>query len=160
MIALVSDTHGNVDATRRALDLIAPHRPTEYLHLGDVGSVDVIHAFAGLPVRLLIGNNDHDIDRLSRAANEIGASLHESIELHREGRRVLATHGHTRRLNDGIAGGSYDAILFGHSHLMTNECIGSTRLINPGALYRAPRYSAALVDLTSLEVTFIDVPKR
>lgn len=160
MIALLSDTHGNVDATRRALDLLAPHAPTEYIHLGDVGSPEVVRAFTGLHARLLIGNNDYDIAGLAAAAGEARVSLHKTIELMSHGHRVFATHGHTRRMKDAVANRSYDAILFGHTHVPADEIAGVTRLINPGALYRAPRYSVALVDPVSLEVTFIDVPKR
>lgn len=160
MIALLSDTHGNVAATLRALDLLAPHGPAEYIHLGDVGSGDVIHAFAGLSVRFIVGNNDSDVGHLADAASRVGASVHETIELCTYRHRVLATHGHTRRFKQAVAAGSYDAVLFGHTHVATDDRIGTTRIINPGALYRAATYSVALLDPESLGVTFIEVPKR
>jgi predicted phosphodiesterase len=43
-------------------------------------------------------------------------------------------------LEDGV-----DFLLHGHTHEVRDERVGSTRIINPGALFRARRYTAALL---------------
>ena len=52
-----------------------------------------------------------------------------------------------------------DYVLHGHTHIAADTCIGSARVINPGALQRAARYTVALLDLEVDELTFLDVSR-
>jgi predicted phosphodiesterase len=52
-----------------------------------------------------------------------------------------------------------DYLLHGHTHELRDERVGATRIINPGALHRAPRYTAAILDPKADDLTIIEIPK-
>jgi predicted phosphodiesterase len=61
-------------------------------------------------------------------------------------------------LEQALASGA-DYLLHGHTHVTRDERVGKTRLINPGALFRAARYTAAVLDPSSDDVELIEVSK-
>ncbi|MFP4378393.1 MAG: metallophosphoesterase family protein [Spirochaetales bacterium] len=159
MIALLSDTHDNVGATARAIELLSRASPEIYLHLGDIGSPRLVSLFRGLPTRFIWGNNDTDAARIAEAVAGIGASIGECFEIDGALGRIFAAHGHTAAVRDAARSGRYVAVIFGHSHESLNELRGGVRFINPGALYRAREYSCALLDPDTLRVDFVGVWK-
>ena len=52
-----------------------------------------------------------------------------------------------------------DYLVTGHTHAPLDERLGATRWINPGALYRAVEWPAALLDLVTDELKFLKVSK-
>lgn len=160
MIALLSDTHGNLGATERALRLLEPFSPERYLHLGDIGGAGIVLAFEGVRVDFLWGNNDYDRSEITTAARRIGARVHETMEIDLPGGRCFASHGHTPAAARAMASSTYDVVLFGHSHTATNEVRDGVRLVNPGALYRAATYTCALLNPHTLDVRFVTVSKQ
>jgi predicted phosphodiesterase len=53
-----------------------------------------------------------------------------------------------------------DYLLFGHSHRTTDQRVGPTRMINPGALHRARTWTVALLDLESDVVKFLQIDAK
>jgi len=49
--------------------------------------------------------------------------------------------------------------LHGHTHAIRDERVGPTRVMNPGALHRAPQHTALLFDSATLEAEWIDVDR-
>jgi predicted phosphodiesterase len=49
--------------------------------------------------------------------------------------------------------GRYDYLFHGHTHVQDSNTIGSTRVINPGALSKAARYTFATLDLPDAVLT-------
>lgn len=103
------------------------------------------------------------------------------------GRRIAVFHGHEREFETLIRrvadaareresslqriGGGEEAdgegslrweppefVFHGHTHVTRDETIAGVRFINPGALHRAARFTAATVDLASGEVAWVTVP--
>jgi hypothetical protein len=57
------------------------------------------------------------------------------LDLNLAGKRVFMIHGDQRsELEKRTASGDYDFVLHGHTHRFRDERVGSTRVINPGAL--------------------------
>ena len=160
MVALISDTHGNVQATARALELLDKASPDRFIHLGDIGNAAVVTLFGDRQSDFLWGNNDTNRDELLAAVKRVGAEMHSTLELQGSGGTTLLAHGHTTAIRDGLRSRRYSAVIFGHSHERMNELRDGVRFINPGALYRARDYSCALFDPDTLEVTFVMVPKE
>jgi predicted phosphodiesterase len=52
-----------------------------------------------------------------------------------------------------------DYLLHGHTHELRDERIGRTRMINPGALFRAARYTAALLDPRADRLEILALPR-
>jgi len=71
--------------------------------------------------------------------------------------RLGLTHGHLEDELAGLLAAKVDFLLHGHSHEMRDERIGATRILNPGALHRAARFTAMLLDPRSGEASWIDV---
>ncbi len=159
-IAVVSDTHGHVPFTLEAVREIERRGVDLVIHCGDVGGGAVVALFAGLPTRFVVGNVDRDEAALRQAVVAAGLTFDgEFGEVEIAGKRVVFLHGHDgRRLSETIRGGGYDVVCHGHTHRRRWEAIGGTRVLNPGALFRANPHGFAVVTLPGLEVEFVTLP--
>jgi predicted phosphodiesterase len=110
----------------------------------------VVEECALLPSYFVFGNNDFDESRLTRAMSAIGGiCLGRGGVIELGGKRIAVTHGDSWAEMDRLGALKPDYMLYGHSHLATDERDGSTRLINPGALHRASLHTVAILDLDS-----------
>ncbi|HET6883262.1 MAG TPA: YfcE family phosphodiesterase [Pirellulales bacterium] len=158
-IGVVSDTHGHVPYTRNAVRMLESLDVELVIHCGDIGSADIVDLFAAWPTHFVFGNVDVDWQSLEAAIRAAGQTCHGrfgSLEL--AGKKVAFLHGDdTALLTQTVAGGRYDLVFHGHTHLARNERHGATLVLNPGALYRATPHSIASVELPSLEATIVAV---
>ncbi len=120
-LALVSDTHGLV----RPEVLRALAGVERILHMGDVGSPDVLDALdAVAPVTAVRGNVDHGAWARALPATQLvdafGASL---FLLHN-----LAD------LDVDPAAAGIAIVLYGHTHVPKEEAKGNVRYVNPGSI--------------------------
>ena len=168
-IGLLSDSHGRASTTRRAVEVLLAQEATILLHLGDVGTVEVIDALCvenpatGQPIEahVVFGNTDWDADALARYAADLDVHVdHPAGRLSTEGGELVFCHGHEYRvMNEALAQGvSY--LCHGHTHRKLDARQGPTRIVNPGALFRARDYSVAVLDPASDHVEFYAVPDR
>ncbi|MCI0363989.1 MAG: YfcE family phosphodiesterase [Phycisphaerales bacterium] len=159
-IGLLADSHGRADTTRRAVAALRNNGAELLVHLGDIGGERVIDELTGYPARLVFGNCDDDLPALTRYASFLGILVdHPLGMIEVDGRRVAFTHGHLHALvNQALAQG-VDYLLHGHSHEVRDQRIGPTRVINPGALCRAPRYTAAVLDPVADVLQIIELPR-
>ncbi|MCE9603675.1 MAG: YfcE family phosphodiesterase [Planctomycetia bacterium] len=165
LLGILSDTHDRHERTARAIDLLRVAGAEALVHCGDFVSPAIVRLLAGSPSWIVFGNNDaDDIRKLARAAADVGAtSLGWGGNWELAGRRLAATHGHrpaeVKRLLAGSSDhGPPDYLFTGHSHRKLSEHLGPTHHINPGALHRAREFTVALLDLTTNELRFVNVP--
>jgi len=178
-IGLLSDSHGRVRTTDAGVGRLLDEGAEVLVHLGDVGTVEVIDALAvpgpgGRPgggvgraargmieAHLVFGNVDWDRAELANYAEDLGIVVdHPAGELETETGVFAYCHGHDepvmqRYLDAGVA-----YLAHGHSHRTRDERVGDTRVINPGALFRADKYTVALLDTASGALTFYELPRR
>ena len=157
----LSDTHGDAARARRAVELLRSRGATRILHLGDIGSESVLDHLVGVDSTVVFGNCD-DARSLRRYAELLGIAVaHPAaiIELKSGGRslRIGITHGHLLDEIEQLFRAEVDILLHGHTHVARDDMVGSTRVMNPGALHRAERKTAMLLDLASGEAEWIDV---
>lgn len=128
-ILVVSDTHGDAAALRRAL--LAQPKAEVVIHLGD-GQDDLDQVRFSFPGRTYLqvkGNCDW------------GSSLPATGEFEAEGARIFYTHGHAY----GVKSGDYtiisaarehkaDILLFGHTHQPREDYEDGLHIMNPGRL--------------------------
>jgi putative phosphoesterase len=147
-IGIVSDTHDKVDPLRSALRQLQDLGAQYFIHCGDVGGQDVLDAFAGLPLTFIWGNNDWDVTSLEQYASLLGLSCGgRSTEVTLDGKIFAITHGDNALLKRAVLTDQrVDYLLQGHTHHFDDQRVGRIRLINPGALYRAPVKTVALLD--------------
>ncbi|MDY7110453.1 MAG: YfcE family phosphodiesterase [Planctomycetota bacterium] len=160
-IGILGDSHGRIAITARAVEALLEAGAETLIHLGDIEDERVIDELAGHRAHLVFGNCDWDTDALARHAERLGVIVDDPIgRLEVASRRMAFTHGHRpelmrQALEDGI-----DYLLHGHTHELRDERVGSTRIINPGALFRARRYTAAVLDPAADALQIIDLDHR
>ncbi|MEM6750133.1 MAG: metallophosphoesterase family protein [Planctomycetota bacterium] len=162
----MSDSHGRAETTRKAVSRLMEGGAQVLIHLGDLGTVEVIDALAvdgpggeQVEAHMVFGNTDWDRVELARYAESLDirvADPHGDLEW--DGARVVFCHGHEAEpmraaVRDGAA-----YLCHGHTHRPENTRQSGTRVVNPGALFRASRYTAALLDTAADEVRFVEVP--
>lgn len=167
-IGLLSDSHGRAARTARAVRLLIDHGADHIIHLGDVGSIEVVDALVeqldadgGLvpPVHLVFGNCDWDADAMARYAASLGIDVaHPVGRLEVDGRLIVYQHGHMDAAMDQALAEQVDYLCHGHSHRRRDERSGTTRVVNPGALFRAADYTVAMLDVARDELRFFTVP--
>lgn len=169
-LGILSDTHGRHDACGAALDALLELGAHAFAHCGDVGEEPVLDVLAGHAVWFVWGNNDFDRPRLRAYAEHLGLQCLDGFgRFSFAGRQFVITHGDDARQIEAVrvaaAGGQApaatardDYLLSGHTHVPHDRRIGHLRWINPGALYRARTKTVALLDMTTDELTWLEVP--
>lgn len=128
-ILVISDTHGDESALRRAI--LAQPKAEVVIHLGD-GELEMERARPSFPERMFLqvrGNCDW------------GSSLPATGLYTAEGAAIFYTHGHAY----GVKAGLYNAIcaareqrarvlLFGHTHKALTDYDDGLYIMNPGSL--------------------------
>ena len=153
-LGLLSDTHGRAGTARDGVELLLDHGADMLIHLGDVGSAEVIDALAAthpstgqqIESHLVFGNCDWEAQSLTRYAQDLGVIVHDPAgEIEIDGKRLMFTHGHINSVMEHAIESGAEYLLHGHTHVLSDETIGQTRVINPGALFRAKRHTVALL---------------
>lgn len=160
-LGILSDTHGDAKRARRAIELLRARGAGRIIHLGDIGSESVLDHLAGLESTIVFGNCD-DARSLRRYAEFLGIEVaHPAAILEvksvRGATRIGITHGHLLDEIEELFRAEVDILLHGHTHVARDDMVGPTRFMNPGALHRADRKTAMLLDLATGGAEWIDV---
>ncbi|WP_144990323.1 metallophosphoesterase family protein [Gimesia aquarii] len=158
-IGILSDTHNHLPRTEQAVTMLLDAGAEALFHCGDLASPEIVAACSVLPFYFTFGNHDSDmVPVLEQAAREEGANcLRWGGEITLAGKRIALVHGHITKDLRPLLEAEPDYLLTGHSHKTHDFQVGSTRRINPGALFRASEFSVALLDLTTDDLQFIRV---
>jgi putative phosphoesterase len=158
-IGVVSDSHGHVELVRPAVRMLETLQVECVLHCGDIGTIAVVELFAQWPSHFVFGNCDADRQQLTAAIMAAGQTCHGDFgDITLDGKRIALIHSdNQRRFQQTLAGGEYDLVCYGHTHVASIERHGHTLALNPGALYRADPHSLAVVELATLQATIISL---
>lgn len=140
------------------------------LHLGDVGTVEVIDALAVAPPdgsggargqlasHVVFGNTDWDCATLARYAQGLGIRVDHPVgRLPLEHGELVFLHGDEPDAMEDALREGVRYLCHGHTHRALDVRKGATRIVNPGALFRAKVYSVAVIDTQSDHVVFYPV---
>ncbi len=155
-IGIISDTHGDLNTTQKAVRMFESLEVDEVIHCGDLCDPPVVSLFSAWPTHFVFGNMDDQV-MLRGAIETSGQTCHERFgQVQREGRRIAFLHGDDGRLlRETIRRGSWDLVCHGHTHVAVQYVEESTLVINPGAIWRTGLPSVAVVDLPSLKASEI-----
>ncbi len=159
MIGIISDTHENEEAIKRAVEIFKSKNPDFVVHCGDIISPPVLGHFKGLKMKFVFGNNDGEKQGLINKCKELGfEEIQDELEFKYKNKKFYVYHGTNReRLDAEIKSNKYDYVLTGHTHIKRDEKTGNTRIINPGALFRIHPYTVAFLDVEKDRLDFVIV---
>lgn len=162
LIAILSDTHNNLDNLNAALETLRNEGIQTIIHCGDLTSPETAYHFHGFRVIHVIGNGDELSGEIRRILLELnpenfsGSVFEGTIE----GVRLAALHGHVPgSINELVAAKDFQYVFHGHTHKRRHEKVGDCTVINPGALGGLKRQSRsfAILDLQTGEITIKEV---
>lgn len=158
-IGIISDTHNNIDMTKKAMDVFNKHEVELIIHAGDLTSPKILNTLVGIPCKFVLGNADIDIEILNDMANELGIDKPEKYcDLRIGDKRILVLHGDDVRIfRDAVLSGRYNYIIKGHTHHFENYVSNNTRVINPGSLFRGDDITVAILNTESDSVEKINI---
>ena len=169
LVGVLSDTHDNVWATRKAARFLVERGVRVVLHLGDVIAPFTLRVLAEEGIEkayVVYGNNCGEKLGLKRIAEKLGYEITEWPRLLEiNNRRILLLHGvgsaeKTRDIVDSLAlSGRYDVVLYGHTHKVDVRRLGSTLVLNPGEACGCltGKRTIAILDLETLSVNIIEL---
>ena len=159
-IGILSDTHGKLSTALRAVEVLRQQSVDMLIHCGDVGGEEILDALAGHMAYFVFGNNDYDRAGLQRYATTLGINcLKDFGVVSADGKKIAVTHGDDSRTMSRLTrdDSGVDYLLTGHTHVRHDQRVGTVRMINPGALYRASIKSVAVLDVVSDRLDFLTV---
>jgi len=158
LIGIMSDTHDNLPAIRKAVEFFNERNVDLVIHAGDYVAPFVAQELKNLkaPLRGVFGNNDGERKGLYEALG----IYDELIELEADGMKIAVTHGTNEVLVKALAHSRlYDVVIVGHTHHYEIQEVGRTVLVNPGEVcgYLTGVKSVALLDTRKREVRIINL---
>jgi putative phosphoesterase len=158
-IGILSDTHDEFSRTQVAVQILQDAGAEALIHCGDLSSPPIVAACSVLPFWFVFGNHDSDsVPNLRQAARDCGSvCLGWGGVFELSGKRIGVSHGHMTTDMKRVLAEQPDYLLFGHSHLPSDDHSSSVRRINPGALHRADKFTVALLNLDSNELQLLQV---
>ena len=153
MIGIMSDSHDNMDAIKKAVKAFNEAKVDLVIHAGDMISPFTVKEIEKLncDFKAVFGNNDGERDGLRRFFK--GICHHADFkELEIVGKKFVVIHGTNEDLVDALVkSGKYDVVIRGHTHnLEINK--GKCMMINPGETcgYLSGKQTVLLLDPDNL----------
>jgi putative phosphoesterase len=158
LIGVISDTHDNVFATKKAIDLFNEKGVGFVIHAGDFTSPFTLKVFKELNCNYvgIFGNNDGD--KLLLFERSEGTIHNQPYIVTLNGKKIIVLHEH--HIVDALAdSGHFDLLIYGHTHMPDIRKVGKTLVINPGEAgsWLYGKSTVALVDLDTMEAEIIEL---
>lgn len=134
-IGIISDSHDHHANALKAVEIFKNEQVQYILHAGDIVSPFTAKAFGEVKNARFIavfGNNDGEKSVLKSTIESFGGEIHRDPYRGKiAGKKIFMTH-KPGILDEAIAGGKYDLIVYGHTHFRDIRTVGETLIINPG----------------------------
>lgn len=160
LIGLLSDTHNDIEATKRAIAIFQSRGIKTIIHAGDITSPRMLQYLKDFECYIVLGNGDLiDSEEIDVKANELGMkSVDLKAEFELAGKKFFVFHGHDVPMyREAVASEKYNYIIKGHTHNFENYISNGCRIINPGAVYGHDESSIAILDVEADKVEKIDL---
>jgi len=157
-IGVISDSHDSLENLTWAIEELKGKGAKTIFHLGDIVApfnyYEVINKYTdNIKFIIVFGNNDGEKPAWMKIAfddKNIELEGKDFKELDVEGKKVFLTHYPTIAEIAALSG-KYDAVFFGHTHLVENKMVERCLLANPGEVLGSytGRPSCGLWDVTA-----------
>lgn len=160
-LGILSDTHNHTQNLKSAISLFRSRGISTLIHCGDMTSPNTAELLTGFRVIAVTGNMDMNTGRLEGTLKKLNQenSLEATFTGEIEGVSIAATHSHRGNVPELAANGRYTYIFHGHTHRRKQKQVGTTWVINPGALggTRHESRSVCIVNIITNDVEFIQI---
>jgi len=163
LIGILSDSHDNLNAIRKAVDFFNEKEVKAVLHAGDIISPFTVRAFKDLKSKLyfVFGNNDGDKITLKSWFEDIGATACGDFgDLTIDGLHIALLHGTNEALVKALArSGDFDVVIRGHTHDLGVKIVEGTPIINPGECsgVLSGKATVAILEVANLNVEITEL---
>lgn len=134
-IGIISDTHDAHENVLKAIKIFEQRKIPYILHAGDIVSPFTAKTFCGTKGAKFIavfGNNEGEKIMVKDTVDRNGGEIHEyAYKGKLGGRKIFMTHVPTT-IDEVIASGKYELVIYGHTHKQDIRKVGNTLVINPG----------------------------
>ena len=133
MIGIMADSHDNLHAVKKAVQLFNDAGCELVIHAGDFVAPFAARELENLhcPVKAVFGNCDGEKKGLEKAIASFGEVKEAPFTFTHENRQFIVTHVHTS-VDAHIASGKYDVIIYAHTHEPEARKEGKILIVNPG----------------------------
>jgi len=149
-IGIISDTHDRHHYVRQAIAIFQAQGVECILHAGDITACSTASILAESSESRLIavfGNCDTERMSLRATIEALGGEVHDrTYDGQIDGKTVYMTH-IPHGINQVAAGGTYDLVIYGHTHRQDTQRVGKTLIVNPGA------EETVIIDLADMSTT-------
>lgn len=162
--AIISDIHENFHNLILALEEIGKQEVGQIICLGDLMNSGIAKLLATqeVPVFMIWGNNDGEKVEITLASKmessvlEVSLKSYDFLEL--DGKKIFISHYEDLALPMARSG-AYDAVFFGHTHLVEVNKVGNCWVVNPGEIAASKTKEAtfAIYDTEKDEVEIIEL---
>ncbi len=160
-IAIIADTHDNLDNWERTKKQLQQLQPDCIIHAGDFTAPFMIDYFEQLNIEMhvVFGNIDDRFRTTRKCEASDYVSLHGELgAIEQDGRLIAFTHypWFARHLAEA---GNYDLVVYGHTHQCDYQALDNgTVLLNPGEIMgRKEQPGFALYDTETNTITFYEL---
>lgn len=158
LIAIISDTHDDMQQIRKAVDLINRRKADEVIHAGDMVSPFTFEIMGDLTCKFtgIFGNNDGDRVLLKEKS---GGRIFSQPHMTEAGGRFIAIVHEPPAVEALALSNKYDVVIHGHTHIPYTKKEGKALIINPGKVARLHKGKSTMVflDTGTLEVELVEL---
>lgn len=161
-IGIISDSHDSHAGVLKAVEIFKEEKVDYILHAGDIVSPFTARAFANVENATFIavfGNNDGEKLFLASTIQSFGGQIHENVlNIEIDGKKIFMTHVPST-IEDVIASGHYDLVIYGHTHRQDIRKVGNTLVINPGEStdWITGKSSVVILDLSDMHYRVVKI---
>jgi putative phosphoesterase len=158
MIGVMADSHDNLHAVKKAVQLFNDAGCDLVIHAGDFVAPFAARELENLncPVEAVFGNCDGEKKGLEKAISSFGEIKDAPLIFTHDRRHFLVKHIHTG-LDTYIRSKKHDVIIFAHTHKPEIRKDGKTLILNPGETggWVSGKSTVALLDTETLSAEII-----
>jgi putative phosphoesterase len=158
VIGIMSDSHDNVDAVKKAVRFFKSRACKLVIHAGDFVAPFTARELEHLPcpVKAVFGNCDGEKNGLREVIQTFGEVREAPFGFTFLGMKYLVTHIHTS-VGRYASSGKYDVVIFGHTHKADIQRKNGALCINPGETggWLSGRSSVAIFDSKTRDVGIV-----
>ena len=163
LLGIISDSHDNLPKIDSAVARLNTLGVDLVLHAGDYCAPFAALRYGGLNAKLVgvFGNNDAEKELLRVKFESLGHEVKSRfLSLDLNGVRIGLLHGDEENLLEELTRSqTYDLIISGHTHSMSNMQRGKTTCFNPGEVcgYLSGRATIATFETSSRKIETFEI---